>query len=718
VVATALAVLFLSTVCWEAARGRDLTNPANLVTVAGSVGSTLALVFSWSRPPVADIDAVEKNRATISRLLLTRYRKERTALLGRDFKVIDVAFVLTLEAGRNAEGALDGGSFAQVTEYFRALRPRRMVITGVGGSGKTMLALELALRLLENPRDGEPIPFMASVARWDTSSSLAAWLAEEIFQATGVPAVAAAQLLDEGLILPVLDGLDEMTHEGDSGRRPVAALARLNRETVGEPLILTCRSAAYDDLRTAGSRLVDCARITLRGVLPDQAGDYLGSRAHNSEAWLPVLDDIRTAPTGTLGSTLNTPWLLTMTSTVAEAEGDIRFLVPFLGRPAEPISLSALEHALFTRYIRSTIDLHGAPGGPGYDDIQVQRWSAQIAGFLASTAGRDVGGRRMSGREIVPHDLWPIAGTRLPRVVTAILTVLLWVPVVVTLSLCMQRQGYFPLPAFGILLLLALLPAASVAVGLTYWPQPRRIIPANLVTARGMERLGWGSLLGLVLGANAAALFPARIGWTYGLGFAVVFGPGLATAVRGDIQIRGTLVTAFTIGLLAGAVSGAVLRHFDAFAGLVAGLGGGALALVAGVQTGITLARRNGGGRPDLDEPGLPTPGSPVRRDLQAGVTAGTITGALAFLVTWRASWVAASLPLACATGLSAFLAAGPGFVSSVSRRYAAMLLCTRGQLPLRLHRFLGWASEAGILRVASTAYEFRHDRLLRWLQQ
>jgi hypothetical protein len=51
--------------------------------------------------------------------------------------------------------------------------------------------------------------------------------------------------------------------------------------------------------------------------------------------------------------------------------------------------------------------------------------------------------------------------------------------------------------------------------------------------------------------------------------------------------------------------------------------------------------------------------------------------------------------------------------------RYFAFLLCVRvgpRALPWRLGRFLHWATEAGLLRTAGIAYQFRHRELQDWL--
>ncbi|MFF3404124.1 hypothetical protein ACFYW6_37315 [Streptomyces sp. NPDC002659] len=40
-----------------------------------------------------------------------------------------------------------------ILEYYRTTRPQRLVITGAAGAGKTVLALELLLALLEDHKD-------------------------------------------------------------------------------------------------------------------------------------------------------------------------------------------------------------------------------------------------------------------------------------------------------------------------------------------------------------------------------------------------------------------------------------------------------------------------------------------------------------------------------------------------------------------------------------
>jgi len=93
---------------------------------------------------------------------------ERARLLGGDHTPIDLRFVLSPAPGHNAEGADPDGRLRTVVDYYRRLRPRRMVITGPPGSGKTVLALELLLALLENRDPQDPVPVRMSLASWTT----------------------------------------------------------------------------------------------------------------------------------------------------------------------------------------------------------------------------------------------------------------------------------------------------------------------------------------------------------------------------------------------------------------------------------------------------------------------------------------------------------------------------------------------------------------------
>ena len=134
----------------------------------------------------------------------------------------------------------------------------RLVVLGEPGSGKTMLMVRLVLDLLARRTGGDPVPFLVSVASWNpTEQDLRDWLGTQLL--IDHPALAgpppegmteptqAAALLASGLILPILDGLDEIPEQV---RGP--AISRINDALrPGEQVVVTCRTQQYRDARPA-----------------------------------------------------------------------------------------------------------------------------------------------------------------------------------------------------------------------------------------------------------------------------------------------------------------------------------------------------------------------------------------------------------------------------------------------------------------------------------
>ena len=124
----------------------------------------------------------------------------------------------------------------------------RLVVLGEPGAGKTMLMVRLVLDLLARRAAGEPVPFLASAASWDPSGQdLRDWLSTQLV--TDYPALAgpppagtagstqAAALLAAGLILPILDGLDEIPEPGPGpGDQPDQRGAAAARRPAGGDL--------------------------------------------------------------------------------------------------------------------------------------------------------------------------------------------------------------------------------------------------------------------------------------------------------------------------------------------------------------------------------------------------------------------------------------------------------------------------------------------------
>ncbi|MFI8075532.1 NACHT domain-containing protein [Streptomyces sp. NPDC086033] len=230
------------------------------------------------------------------------------------------------------------GSDAEIVEVFTDRVPgRRLLILGEPGAGKTMLLVRLLLGLLQAREPGSPVPVIFPLASWDPDRrELDAWLAERLATdypglAAPAPAMAASgpwqvtsrasALLDQRLIIPLLDGLDELPPHSRA-----VALDAVNRTLPpGTPLVLTSRTAEYrtavDPPANAGVpvRLTGVAGIELGAVASEEATAYLlrdagGEGTPSAERWRPMLNLL---PTDTpVGQALCTPLTLFLARTI------------------------------------------------------------------------------------------------------------------------------------------------------------------------------------------------------------------------------------------------------------------------------------------------------------------------------------------------------------------------------------------------------------------
>ncbi|WP_030894459.1 NACHT domain-containing protein [Streptomyces sp. NRRL F-5053] len=421
-----LFVVCLFFTVWHAVHGTF--SPSDTATLAGPPLAALSLIAGVVaiRKPIEGDDAeLARSRAkTLARQVMDSESKVLRQLLGADHKSIDLAYVLhpashraatAPPAGRTHSSAVSA-SLPDVLQYYRGIRPRRLVITGAAGAGKTVLALELMLALLEEREEDHPVPVRISLAEWDACRPLTELLTRRLFDAYDWPRAPAVGLVDQGLILPVLDGLDEMDPGGgDGGPAPAAPRARAAVEALNAyqdgrdagPLILTCRTDHYDALGP-GDQLIDAARITIAPVDTGEAIRYLTDRARDVGRWRPLIQHLTADPTGPLAALLSTPWRLCLTATIYHRTGNPDDL------SRHPTAYD-LDRHLLARYIPAvTANVHNPHG---YEAAQVHRWLHHLTRHLTGPGTH-------APADLALHKLWPLAGRFRVRLVDALLGLL------------------------------------------------------------------------------------------------------------------------------------------------------------------------------------------------------------------------------------------------------------------------------------------------------
>ncbi|MFD0404316.1 NACHT domain-containing protein [Kitasatospora sp. NPDC127116] len=562
---------------------------------------------------------------------------------------------------------------ADITAYYQATTPARLVVTGAPGAGKTVLALELLLGLIEHRGDTDPVPVRMSLAAWDTDIPLEAFLIAHLVQNLDWPRDRAAQLVEHGLVLPILDGLDEMDSGltgtvgqpvREAGGRPSsdphpprarAALAALNaygRGRTAGPLVLTCRTTHYEALVDA-AQLRDAARISIEPVPPQEALRYLADRSGGTPRWQTLLEHLRTDPTGVLAQSLSTPWRLSLAATVYSRAGD-------------PIELRALvtpqdvDDHLLNLLIPATLALH--PPKRRYTSDDTRRWLTSIARSLQrpdpTSETPAVEPLAEPRTEIHIHELWVIVEDRVIQ-----WEFLLLVPMPLFLGGLYVQGSPFPFQT----LLLAL----------------------------------WGTTTGFVAWGNEH--LPRRLNWS------ALEVPEFRQNIVDTC--KGALAASIGIGIVTGVIVG---LSAEAKVGVTTGIVVGLMGVLLGLLSSL-LGELEG---PPATVAG---PGAVLRSDILYRITVGFVCALLAGLAFGSlfglVDGFAAGLLWGSLFGLTIFVMS---VATSAYGRYFIFLLSLRlymrRALPFRLNAFLAWSYDAGLIRLSGNAYQFRHREFQRWL--
>lgn len=150
-----------------------------------------------------------------------------------------------------------------------------LLILGAPGAGKSTLLLELAQQLVERAAgDTEhPLPVLLPLSSWaEKRLPLQDWIIEQLMQIYDIPHRVSEQWVQKDLILPLLDGLDEMVETA----RPAAitAINTYHQIHLGVPLVICSRTADYDTV-AEHQRLVLQKAVVVQLLTLQQVDAYL-----------------------------------------------------------------------------------------------------------------------------------------------------------------------------------------------------------------------------------------------------------------------------------------------------------------------------------------------------------------------------------------------------------------------------------------------------------
>ncbi|MFB9542415.1 NACHT domain-containing protein [Micromonospora sagamiensis] len=374
---------------------RGLEEASWLAAILALAVSGLQLLWRPRRLTEATVEQLDEARQYLADKALEYWRLEAAARGLLESPALTLRWVPASKrlVDRAAGATMDPGCGSCPAEFvtaYRQVSSGRLLVLGEQGGGKTGWVTLLVLGLLEARSQREPVPMLISLSStrgaWrPTEDHLYVWLARRLTEeypglgnvnAYGLDA--AKRLLTSGRVLPVLDGLDELSLELQK-----AAIAALNRQIPSTtPMVITCRTNAYKRLASTDVlQAVFAIRIEPLGI--DDIVKFLTPR-RAAGRWRPVLDAIADDRNGLLARALNTPLMASLARVV------------YSGTRSDPVELAdsdrfpsrrAIEDHLLDAFVSAAFALGNMPRAnrPSFlrwNPERAKKWSVFFACYL------------------------------------------------------------------------------------------------------------------------------------------------------------------------------------------------------------------------------------------------------------------------------------------------------------------------------------------------
>ncbi|KAA2261580.1 NACHT domain-containing protein [Solihabitans fulvus] len=665
--------------------------PSYVAVTASSVASVTAIVAIFASrlardQPVHLDDLLDLTAGNLTAALVEQWGREETVRAHTPV-ALPVRCVVVSDPAR------PGGAFDDVVGLLTGGdSPRRLVVLGGVGAGKSALVLRLALALLRVRGDAEPVPVLMSAGSWNPRQTLDDWVAGQLVEQYpelgvlvptmgGAPRTLASALVARRRVLPIVDGLDEL----ESVNRAPAFRQLETAARRDQPLIVTCRTEEYRELLDQPDQepLEHTPVIELSPVRPADVRAYLvDATAPPASRWDPLFEHLDAEPDGVLADVLSSPLMVWLARMVYQRRRTDPAELVALAPNRDDVTGHLLDGLVPAAYAERS-RLTRSPERVGESLEPARRALVALARHLRAGDRQNLAWWRL--HEQVPSVLVGLS--------TALATGgVLGLAVLIAVA---DRYG----PRVG----LVVGAADAVAAGALCWVTVLipKVVPRTLNFRVDLSRLGFKPLGGLAAGL--------AVGLSFGHACTQAGGP-LAGVV---VFLAVTPVSALAVGSVFGPVVGAT---GGTSAGLAIGL---AAALVphrsSGVLEGIVLGAVftvMGWLWTGLYEPAKTpravSPDSLYRGDRTSSLVVGLTSGAVYGLAYTLAlgPWIGALATVVLAFAVTITVSSwGQSAVASVWRP-----LCRAG--PRDVMGLLREAHERGVIRQNGIYYQFRHDLL------
>lgn len=393
-------------------------------------------------------------------------------LKGRPDAVVRACDLALRRAGQSDTYIQPGTS---ILEVYRQ-EQEELLLLGEPGSGKTMLLLEIAEALLQEAENNPmlPIPVVFNLSAWRANHiRLDEWLVEQLNHDYGIPEKIGGRWVNDGALLLLLDGLDEVAESRRAACVEAINDYRLKYQNVLRPMVVCCRTREYDEipsLRLGGA-------VVIQPLTKQQVDGYLKEGGRALTGLRAVLKDEPTL----YRELFSTPLMLNVA------------VMTYEGQSAAELRRSVMpeerRRRLWDAYIERMFE-HKQEEEALYEKAQALDWLAWLGGYLTR---KDL--QKYLIEEMQPNDL--------PR---------RWQTFLVHCLLPILWAGLFFL-AFLVLIqddlsqILVIL--CGVSLGYISYSQNIRLEPIRRFNIRNLRRQGEsiriyaavGAVLGAILGA-------------------------------------------------------------------------------------------------------------------------------------------------------------------------------------------------------------------------
>ena len=309
----------------------------------------------------------------------------------------------------------------------------QMAIVGERGSGKSYTALRIAQHLLRAERT---LPVVIPMSRWSETQDITACIARYLVEEFAVSEARATALIEAGIVVPIFDGLDELT-SAERHKEVLEEFLRLIRgwdAVAGRGrFVATAIRDAWDATNAETRRAAHLHLYHTEPVTTSAAEDFL---ADELELPLPRARELVDAfIEGGLGECVAQPSQLVILARIAGAQP----------RPVDAQQLVAKirREGPYPALLQSLVRKDKNKAATVWRAIAIAEL-VRLARYLRVNRSddREVAGIPLEQRDVVFHRLWPLGGQRAPRYVDVGIAFALSLPGLAWTAYYLNRFGY------------------------------------------------------------------------------------------------------------------------------------------------------------------------------------------------------------------------------------------------------------------------------------